>query len=152
MNALPNNNANIPKNARGNIAPQLALLNAPGVSTSALIVPAIDARIVPRMVCGRVNLYKARSRALIDPASMSSFAFDIALGSKSPSTPDIARLVVVDELVVAVDVVVVIDGDDLLNDVVSDCVDDCVDNNNLLLQPIEKLLVILLLPTLNLRD
>jgi len=66
--------------------PQFAFVIAPGVSMSARVVPAIDANIVPRMVCGLVNLYKARSLDLMDPVLASSTDLEIASESKSPST------------------------------------------------------------------
>ena len=53
---------------------------------SARVVPAIDANIVPRMVCGLVNLYNARSLDLMDPVLASSTDLKIASESKSPST------------------------------------------------------------------
>ena len=56
IKAFPSNKANMPRKARGNMYPQLALEMAPGVSRKARMVPAKDARMVPRMVWGRVNL------------------------------------------------------------------------------------------------
>ena len=60
--------------ALGIMAIQFAFWMAPGVSMSALTVPAIDAKMVPRMVCGLVNLYSALPRALMDPACASDRA------------------------------------------------------------------------------
>ena len=97
MNAFPSSNAVMPITARGRSAPQSNA--APGESRRARVVPATDARTVPRMVCGRVNLYSARSLALTEPFSTSSLDLSMAAGSKSPSTA-IGRDVVV--VVVAV--------------------------------------------------
>ena len=92
MNAFPSSNAVMPITARGRSAPQSNA--APGESRRARVVPAIDARTVPRMVCGRVNLYSARSLAPTEPFSTSSLDLSMAAGSKSPSTA-IGRDVVV---------------------------------------------------------
>mmetsp|Transcript_34457 Transcript_34457/g.77630 ORF Transcript_34457/g.77630 Transcript_34457/m.77630 type:complete len:182 (+) Transcript_34457:679-1224(+) len=86
MYAFPSSSATIPIAARGSMAPQFAVAMAPGVSTRARTVPAMDARIVPRMVWGRVNLYRARRRAESEPDSTASRDLAIASGSKSPST------------------------------------------------------------------
>ena len=96
MNAFPSSSAVMPITARGRSAPQSNA--APGASRSARAVPAIDARTVPRMVCGRVNLYSARSLAPMEPFSTSSLDLSMAAGSKSPSTAigrDVAVVVVV---------------------------------------------------------
>ena len=86
MYAFPSSSATMPIAARGSMAPQFAEAMAPGVSTRARTVPAMDARIVPRMVWGRVNLYRARRRAESEPDSTASRDLAMASGSKSPST------------------------------------------------------------------
>lgn len=61
-----------------------------GVSNNARVVPAIEARIVPRIVCGRVNLYKADAFALREdrpfPDWMLAMLVWIWSALKSPST------------------------------------------------------------------
>mmetsp|Transcript_27936 Transcript_27936/g.41252 ORF Transcript_27936/g.41252 Transcript_27936/m.41252 type:complete len:206 (-) Transcript_27936:179-796(-) len=87
IKAFPNNNATIPMIALGSLTLHCASASVKvGVSTRTRTVPAIDARTVPRIVCGLVNLYNARSLALTDPALIDSTLFDRASGSKSPST------------------------------------------------------------------
>ena len=87
----------MPITARGNNAFQLAVAMAPGVSIRARVVPAMEASTVPRMVWGRVNLYKALSLARSDPDSMAVLDFSMAFGSKSPSTAKLSVVVVVDD-------------------------------------------------------
>ena len=91
-------------NACGSNLFQLAVAIAPGVSINARVVPAMDARIVPRIVWGRVNLYSALSFAEIEPDWIASLELSIAFGSKSPST---ARLSFVDVVVVEYDVLLI---------------------------------------------
>ena len=54
-----------------------------GVSIKARVAPAIDAKNIPRIVFGQVNLYITLNFAMIDPLWDNDTSSDIILGSKS---------------------------------------------------------------------
>lgn len=62
MNALPKSNAIIPSAARGNSRQSIAA----GDSRTARAQPATEPNMVPRIVCGRVNLTKAAGKLGFD--------------------------------------------------------------------------------------